>query len=709
MLMLLLSLSARADEGMWLPEQVPALGGDLTARGLEIPPEKLSDPLAEPLDAIVSLGFCSGSFVSPDGLIATNRHCVESYLQYSSSAERPWNEDGFVAHSADAELWAGPTARIYIVEKQEDVTAAVRGAGAKKKKDADREEALERKKKELVAACEAQPNRRCRVASYHGGLEYRLITQRELKDVRVVYAPPDAVGNYGDDIDNWMWPRHSGDFAFIRAYVAPDGSSEEHDQANVPYRPAHSLRIQPKGVSAGDLVWAAGFPGHTDRHDLEMERRFAAEVSMPRRLELYDEVIALLQAHGEAHPEVAPKLMAPIASLTNGAKYSRGVLDNLARTDLLARKEALEAELQVWIEAEPARKKKHGAALAELKRLIAAEQASWERDTLAGWLMYSSDQLRAAHTAYRFAVEREKPDLERDAGYQERDRERIEAKMRALDETMVPGVEPAVLTAMLTHTQALPADQRVPPVDAWLAEAGGIDAGVATLAASTALQTADGRLALLAMSPEQLEASDDPWVRLAVAMEGWLAPERAKDDAYSGAMARLRPVYIEALLGLRPGRVYPDANSTLRLTFGTVEGYSPRDAVTYAPFTTVAGMAAKAGPAPFDVQQRYLDAAKVSPGSPWADPALGDVPVDFLSTVDSTGGNSGSPTLNGRGELVGLLFDGNIEAVASDWVFQPEINRAIHVDVRYMLWVLEVDGARRVLDELGVPASTAGE
>jgi hypothetical protein len=194
-------------------------------------------------------------------------------------------------------------------------------------------------------------------------------------------------------------------------------------------------------------------------------------------------------------------------------------------------------------------------------------------------------------------------------------------------------------------------------------------------------------------------------MRLAVALEDWLARERKEDDAYRGAMLRLRPQYLAAMAAFRPGRFYPDANGTLRVTFGSVEGYSPRDAVQYAPQTTVSGMVEKAGEPPFDAPKRLLDAAPDASKTRWADPKLGDVPVDFLTTLDTTGGNSGSATLNAEGELVGLVFDGNIEAVASDWVFMPELNRSIHVDIRYILWILEVEGATHVLDELGVGAA----
>ncbi|MCB9765858.1 MAG: S46 family peptidase [Alphaproteobacteria bacterium] len=689
---------ARADEGMWLPEQLPGLSDELAALGLELPPSQLADPAQDPLAAVVSLGFCSAAFVSEDGLIGTNHHCVSGYLSYLSDAANDRARDGYLAGSREEELWAGPAARLYVVESIEDVTDAVLRRVRPRTPDLKRREQVDAAKKALVAACEAQPNRRCRVASYYGGRTYRLITQRELRDVRLVYAPPYAVGSYGGEVDNWEWPRHAGDFAFLRAYVAPDGSTADHAPENVPYKPPHHLTVATEGVAPGDFVMVAGYPGSTYRYRSAAELRFHAETVYPRKVAVYTELVALLTEEAAKDPEAAARLSSPIDFVGNSLKYARGMLDNFEKSGVVARKEAEERALTAWVEAHGG---PHAEALAELAAIEEAERATWARDTVAGWLMWMPDLLGATHTAYRFAVEREKPDLKRDAGYQDRDLARARHRLEAMDHTLWLPADRRVMALLLRETQALPADARVPQLDAWLAAQGGVDAALERLYAAPALAGAEARLALLEMDRAAFEASDDPWVELAVALEAWQAPLRQLEREREGARLRLQPLYIEALQASRGGHFYPDANSTLRVTVGRVEGYAPRDGVLHLPQTTVAGVVEKAGPAPFDAPQRLLDAAPGAPQSAYADPALKDVPVDFLSTLDTTGGNSGSATLNGRGELVGFVFDGNYESMSADWMFDPALTRSIHVDIRYVLWLLDaVEGAGWIVEEL---------
>lgn len=694
---------AQGAEGMWLPEQIPALADELAPLGLTIPTERLADPLGAPLGAIVSLGFCSASFVSPEGLVATNHHCVEGYLQYVSDGAQNRARDGFTAQGRGEELWAGPTARLWIVESITDVTDRVRGAVGPRTKDLERRAAIERSRKEIVAECEQTPDRRCRVASYWDGLAYRLIQQREIRDVRLVYAPPASVGSYGGEIDNWMWPRHAGDFAFVRAYVAPDGSTADHAPDNVPYAPPHHLSIDWSGVDVDELVLVAGFPGRTDRYPLADELRFDIERAMPAQVELRGEIIRLLEAHAAADADAAARLQAPMGSLGNGLKYTQGLLDGMATFDPIGARADVERQLEAWIAADPKRGKTHGRALEALRAEIAASQEAHERNMLVRALFSSSDLLSVAHSAVRLAAERGKADLDREAGLQDRDVPQIRARFERLDRTLHLASERDVVARVLARTQALPSDQRIAPLDAWIADQGGVEPALAALYDAPGLANLDARLALLEADPKALAESSDPFVQLALRLEeGLLSAKRVEDQRREGAMLRLRPRVMEGFLALQPGRVYPDANGTLRITYGRVQGVSPRDGLFHLPRTTVSGMVAKAGAPPFDAPPHLVGAAARASESRFVDAALGDVPVDFLSTVDTTGGNSGSATLNGAGELVGLLFDGTYESIASDLVFQPEMNRSIHVDVRYIGWVLDHDPAAAwLLEELG--------
>lgn len=693
-----------AVEGMWLPEQAPALADAMKEQGLELNAEALSDPMADPLRAIVSLGFCSASFLSDQGLIATNHHCVQGYLQVNSSAEANRARDGYLAPDRSQELSAGPGAEVTVVEKITDVTEAVREGIRRRTSDRDRAKLVRRNIAGIVDACEAQgDDRRCRVASYDGGAEHRLFESRVLKDVRIVYAPPDSVGNYGDEIDNWMWPRHSGDFALLRAYVAPDGSSAPYSEDNVPYEPPAHLTIDTTGAQPGEFVLVAGFPGRTSRYRPARSLAFAERVKYPTIIALYTDLVAILEELSEADPEAAARLRAPIGRLGNGLKKSQGMLDGLKTSDALALMQARDNALDDWLAADRKRQRTYGPALARLDAMQAASEARWKREFLLYWLGGSSDLLTDVKRAWRLSVERNKPDADRAPGYRDRDVERLKARSQRLDRQLWLPADRAVFERVLREVVALEGDEAIPEVDAWLASHGGLDNAIDELFANPKWVDAEARLELYDRSQRELEAMDDPWVQLARAIDTPMARARERDEAERGARLALNPVRMEALRAMLGEPVYPDANGTLRLTFGQVQGVSPRDGVMYTSHTTVSGVVAKAGPPPFNAPPALLEAAPQAPSSRWSDPALNDVPVDFLSDVDTTGGNSGSATLNAKGELIGLLFDGTYESMTGDWVFE-DTTRSIHVDVRYLLWMLEdVEHATALLDELGVP------
>lgn len=708
----LLALLGVADEGMWLPEQIPEIAAGWRERGLEIDPEQLADPLGDPLGAIVSLGFCSASFVSPDGLIATNHHCVEGYLQYNSSAEANRHRDGYVAASRREELSVGPTGRLWIVESIDDVTDQVLAGIGRRGSDARRERRVSEASKRLVAACERQANRRCRVASYRGGGEFRLITRREIRDVRVVAAPSGALGQFGGDIDNWMWPRQSADFALLRAYVAPDGSSAEYADENVPYRPPHWLRVDPTGAEPGSFVMVAGYPGRTERRARARELDWYANRYLPQQIGLLRGLVDTLQGFAEVDAEAAARLGAPISQLNNGLKNSEGLLEGLKRGRLVDEKERMEEQLIQWVEVDSRRGRRWSAALREQADLIDEEQEDRLRALYVGWMSRAADLLSVATRAVRLAQEKQKPDIQRDAGYQDRDLERIRAGFERLDKSLHLPSDRAALALILADYAAQPAAARVADLDAWIAEQGGVDAALDVLYDEPALARSGGRLALLDQDLATLEASDDPWVQLALVLDAWQAPRRARGKARKGAHLRLDPQWYAALEAwhTEQGRVlYDDANGTLRLTLGHVEGYEPEDGLWAQPQTTVGGLAAKAGPAPFDIDADTIARAEQG-GGRWSDPELGDVPADFLTTLDTTGGNSGSAVLDGQGRFVGLAFDGNYESIAADWIFLPEVTRTICIDVRFMGWVMDgwEDGGW-IRDELGLGEAGAAE
>ena len=695
----LIASAALAREGMWVPQQLPEIAGPLKDAGLELAPEQLADLTGNPMGAVVALGGCTASFVSPNGLVATNHHCAYGAIQLNSTPEANLMTLGFNAATPADEVSAGPNARVFVMDRITDVTADVRAAIDAASDGLGRQAALEARQKALVADCESEPGYRCTLYSFFEGQTYRLFRQMEIKDVRLAYAPPSSIGNYGGEIDNWMWPRHTGDFTFYRAYVGPDGKPAPYAKENVPYRPKHWLKLADQPLEAGDFVMVAGYPGRTNRYALVDEFRNVAEWQYPVVGQRLKELVALVEAAGKADPAVEVKYATTIRGWQNAMKNWDGQLEGFQRIDALATKQAEEAAVLEWLRAgAPGADGLDAKAALEAHAALAAMAAEArdrrERDLVLGQignigLMGSVRQL------YRLAVEQAKPDLERAPGFQQRDLPGIEGGQRQLERRYARGMEMQLMAYWLGHYIKLPAAQRVPALDAIVGDGSeaAIKAGLEALYAGTTLEATDARLALLGAEQATLDASTDPLLKLAAALHPTYLALENEAKARGGDNLKHRPVYLAAVQAQRKqkgGFVYPDANLSLRITFGNVTGYVPRDGVAYTPFTTLEGLAAKAtGTEPFDAPQVQLDAIKARRHGKHADAALGTVPVNFLSDLDITGGNSGSPVLDARGRLVGLAFDGNWESVSSNWVFDPKMTRMIAVDSRYMMWVME--------------------
>lgn len=688
---------------MWVPNQLDSEEHRETLKrlGLEIDPSALANPLAHPLGAVVHLGNCSASFVSDAGLVATNHHCVTSALQYSSTPDENLLKQGFVATTRNQERWNGPGSRVYVTQKLTDVTDRVRRGLEAVSNDRERYLLVETRQKQLLAECEAgRPELRCQVAAYDGGARYILIERLQIKDVRLVYAPPESIGRYGGEIDNWMWPRHSGDFALYRAYVGPDGTPAEHAANNVPYRPEHHLRLPSEPLSEGDLVFVAGYPGRTYRNHTAMETDEVVTWRYPRTVQLAEAYLAALDRAAQ-DPKAALRSAPLRRGLENALKYTQGALETMAPSGVAEARQARDASLRA----------NDPALFAQLEAAFAAQRATREFDAAVGELRLTK-LLPALARIVRTAQERPKPDAERKPGYQERDRVRQEASQKRLDRTYHRDNDIEVLVTAVSRMAGLTAP-RPQLVKALLGPTeptpDAVRAALRTAFATTQLEDTAARVQLLnTASIDDLQQSEDPLMRLAIAYRKDLDALEARTEAFDGTMLLLRPQYLALLDKLSPGVVAPDANNTLRVTYGTVQSYEKQPGAGLTPsFTVLSGVVQKAtGAPPFDAPPSLLSAAPTASTSPYVDAKLGDVPVNFISNLDITGGNSGSATFNRKGEIVGLAFDGNYESMASDWLYLPEVTRTIHVDIRYMLWVMNtLDGADVLVREMeGSPA-----
>jgi hypothetical protein len=707
------AVGLRADQGMWMPQQIPDLAVRLKSLGFQGDPRAFADLTGQPMGAIVSLGGCTASFVSPDGLIVTNHHCVTGGLQFNSTAQRNLLADGFLARTRDEELSNGPGSRVFVTNSVKDVTEAVIGKLDASVTDRQRNDLIERRIKERVAACEKN-GFRCTVTPFFEGLKYFEIAQLEIRDVRLVYAPAEGIGVFGGETDNWRWPRHTGDWSFVRAYVGKDGKPANYSKDNVPFKPAHWLKVSADGANPGDLVFVVGYPGRTFRHRTFAEIKETTEWALPRSIRLSEQQLALIDKLSANNKELAIKLAGRVQGLNNGLTNSKGVLEGLVKGGALDKKEAQEKALAAWIAATPARQKQYGDVLPALAALQAEGEKVRERNAALGGLSSASSYLAQAQTLYRLSVQRPKNDIDREAGFQERDWSRIRENLDRVQRSLDPVADRALLGWAAGLAATLPAGQRIEPFDKAVglrpgmaaAEAStAIDAWLGKLYAGTKMGDRETRLAMIDKSTADLQASNDTFIALAAALEPLAESVREWTKTRAGAYSRVRPRYMQALLQKAGGLVAPDANSTLRVTYGQVKGVDAKDGLFYKPQTTLAGILEKqTGQGDFNAPQKQIDTIKAfeaSKKSAYIYRPLDDVPVNFLSTVDTTGGNSGSPTLNARGELVGLLFDGTYESVSSDYLFDDVKTRSIHVDSRYMLWnMTEVDGAAHLVKEM---------
>jgi hypothetical protein len=693
--------------GMWMPNQMGAHAAKLRELGLQIDPAQLTDPTSDTLSAIVSLGGCSASFVSPDGLVITNHHCVQPALQYNSTPGEDLIKNGYLARTRTDEKSAGPTARVYVTRAVTEVTGPMTAGIGSITDDVVRHKKLEERQKELVAACEkGHPEMRCSVASFYEGAKFFRIEQLEIRDVRLVYAPPAGIGNYGGEIDNWRWPRHAGDFSFYRAYVGKDGQPADFSADNVPYHAAHFLKLASTPLEEGDLVMVAGYPGRTYSLKTRPEVAEAVEWSYPRRQRYCEDYLAAI-AKVSGEKEVAIKANTLVRGLNNALTNFKGQLEGLVKGGIAKDKADTEAALAAWIEADPQRKASYGTVLTDIAGAEADAARTRDEDADVREISGMPRLMGAATTIVRLAEERAKKDEDRHPDYQKRNWKRFEQSQAALEKSYNPTLDRALLVTALRRARDDGHAGRA--ITAILGTAKPSDEVIAkkvdTMYAATKIEGKAARLELLAKAtPAELRRSTDPIVRLAVMLRPMLKAAEDRDDALAGRMAVLKPRYIAALREHAGKEIAPDANGTLRLTYGTVRGYSPAPgAPAYRPFTALSEVVAKStGQEPFDAPKGLLDAVHAHKLGPYVDERLKDVPVDFLSDLHITGGNSGSATLNAKGELVGLAFDGNYEAMASDWVFMPSVTRSIHVDIRYVQWVMDaVGGADALLKELG--------
>ncbi len=693
--------SAKPDEGMYTPDQIANL--NLKKRGLKISPLEIYNPKGGGLsEAVVRLSIgCSSEFVSPDGLILTNHHCGFDALVSASTPEKDLVETGFRTDNRAGEIQAKDYS-VFITEREEDVTAKVRQGTENLKGDA-LAAALKTNLEALQTAEQGQaPNGSVvRVQMLNDGYFFYLYQTRELKDIRVVYAPPRNIGVFGGDPDNFEWTRHTGDFTFLRAYVAPDGTAAEYSPNNVPYKPKKFLTMSIAGLKDGDFVFVLGYPGRTTRYRESQSIQYAEETNFPFLASWLQTRADALRMIGETDEKKRIELQGDIANFDNSRKVFFGGAERLEFSDAVEKRKAEEARFANWINEKPERKAKYGTVLADLTELSAKSNAKADLDVLIRRIPDSTMPVFSAIFGAAVAAEEGKM-IKTDA-----ERTELIAKITKSLEGREPIYEREMIKYFLHQFDELPAGQKFESAE----EIFGKFKGKARRAeeAKFAESIAEGSY----WTPETLAAlygprtmdyrpeRDIPYALAVGILKAKLAAnERA--SAFGEKIGHLRLLYQQGMAEMKGITPYPDANSTLRFSYGNITGYSPREAEFRTPFTTMKGMIEKdTGVAPFDMPEKLkqLQAAK-----DFGRFGQGDsVVVNFLSNNDIIGGNSGSPVFNGKGEQVGICFDGNYEGLGNDLYFDPHYNRTISVDIRFVLFVTEKFGnAGWILDEMKI-------
>ncbi len=700
--------SAVADEGMWLLPLLEKMNGKaMQELGCELTPKQIYDINNTSLkDAIVQFGGgCTGEIISSEGLLVTNHHCGYSNIQKLSGIGHDYLKDGYWAMNLGEELpCEGLTVRF--LESMTDVTkqlGKVRERAAKEYRDsadADRliAQAVRKAERELVRSAElANPHCKVDIVPYYNNNVYYLIVSKIYRDVRFVGAPPSAIGKFGADTDNWMWPRHTCDFSMFRVYAGKDNEPADYSPENVPLKAKNHLKISLKGIQEGDFTMILGYPGRTVR--------FQTSPELKAMLEQNDIRIAARTVRQEkmledmlADPKVKIQYASKYSGSSNGWKKWQGMRLAFKKLGIIERAQKDEAEFMKWVSANKKRAEKYGSVLKEIADAVEAGREA----NCAFTLSYES--------IYRIELTNFGMSLAIYAGREIDNGVDTLVALEKVYERLAPQyadysveTDKKIAKALLKFYREEADPSGYPQIPGEDFATMDMDSFVDGLFASSVLTSAEGFLK--GVKEKGAGILDDPACKVGMAIYNVCIRDQAITRMTASDLAAARQLYTEGLLEWRKGQPsYPDANSTMRCTYGTVMGYSPKDAVIYRHYTTLDGVMEKDDPNSweFAVPARLKELWKAKDYGQYAN-ADGELVTCFLSNNDITGGNSGSPIMNSRGELVGLAFDGNWESMSSDVMFEPSLQRCINVDIRYVLFIVEkFGGARWLIEEMDI-------
>ena len=703
--MCLMAFPVRADEGMWFLMFIERLNHrDMEKMGLQLTAEEIYSINHHSLkDAIVQFnGGCTAEIVSKEGLVLTNHHCGYNAIAELSTAEQNYLKDGFWAKDKSAEM-KPKSLYVRFFVRMDDVSKRILSKVNDNMTETERNKIIQQE----IALIEKENNEGGKytvsVRPFFQGNEYYYFVYQDYTDVRLVGTPPESVGKFGGDTDNWEWPRQTGDFSMFRVYADKNGNPAEYSKNNVPLQPKHYLPVSIKGVKENDFAMILGYPGRTNRWmpagGIEQNIKYAYPAWVEGAKTGMDQMKKYMDKDATVRLQYASKY----ASTANYWKNRQGMIDALTKAGTVDAKTLQEDKFYEWA-MKPANKEKYENVIPTINDYYRETNLKARHDNYLTQLLRTSSYATGPANLGNALI----------AYYKENDAKKAEMlpKINAMVESIYgefyAPLEKDVLTAQLNLYAAKAAEYGLATEIAKMKAAnnGDFTADVAKATEISYFTTKEKILAFLA-DPKPLAIVHDP---LYILSNDLMTKYRAKTDDQAKADDGFATAYRELVEGLRESKLnavkYPDANSTLRLTYGKVRALpaDPRNDATINNYTTMESMVKKykAGDQEFDLPKRLLELNKAKDYGQYADKA-GYMPVNFLTDNDITGGNSGSPVLNGKGELIGIAFDGNIEAMAGDVIFDPKLQRTINVDIRYVLWIIDkYAGAKNIIDELTI-------
>ncbi|MFP4041752.1 MAG: S46 family peptidase [Bacteroidales bacterium] len=698
--------SVRADEGMWLLNMLEKMNMDrMQEMGLKLSAEDIYNINQSSVkDAVVNFGgFCTGEIVSDQGLIFTNHHCGYGAIQEHSTTENNYLKEGFWAQSKDEEI---PIDGLFVsfLVKMEDVTERV----VSELDDDMTEEERAQKISEVSAQIEDEATEdthyNANVKSFYNGNQFYLMIYERYDDVRMVGAPRESIGKFGHDTDNWVWPRHTGDFAIFRVYSSPDGEPAEYSEENVPLEPKHHFPISIKGVEKEDFSMILGYPGGTNRYMTSYGVEETMNITNPTRIKVREKKQEIMKEAMDASEELRIKYASKFSSSSNYYKYSIGQNEGLKRLKVMEEKKKLEDKFRDWVDAKPERKEKYGEALSLIS------EAYEDRESYFHTYMYMSEALFQGAEIIPFSSRfmglyqtlKQNPDSTEAI---DAEVENIKGRMEDFYKDYHAPTDKRIMAALFEIFYKNVKEDHHPELFSEIEELyNGDFEKYADEMFSNSMFTSMDRVNNFLEDPDAEVLESDPAFNAMQSIQGKIKEIGNQYRSFEEQLGKGQRLFLAGLMDMKEDKdFYPDANFTMRLTYGKIDDYYPRDAVHYDYYTTLKGVMEKEDPA----DEEFIVPAKLKELYKKKDYGRygkdGEMRVCFISNNDITGGNSGSPVLNAKGELTGIAFDGNWEAMSGDIKFEPELQRTISVDIRYVLFVIDkFAGAKHLIEEMDI-------